>query len=166
MNVYLNEQIYINRFMHIAKNLKLIREKWRLNQAEMGKLLGAARTTVAKWEKAGSEPTLSALLWLEANAGVSGRRLYYEEINEDEVSRSPGENSGEIGKKEESKLKIRLADVVMEMADVKEENRELVEALVTVIEYLESTMDESVYLEDKKALMAKLVARVDGSGKK
>lgn len=144
--------------MSLSKNIRTIRKKWELNQKDFGALLGMGKTAVSKWELGENEPSLKTMLWLSDNTGISIRRLVLEELERSDIVDSPGGSLAAVKEKEESRLKSKIAELVMDLDDAEKEKKTLLNGLVNVISYLEGTMDESVYRAKKTELMARLRA--------
>ena len=64
----------------LSGNLKYLREKKKLTQAELAKLLGVSRSTYSSYEKKTSEPTASLLLQLAQYYNVSTDHLLTEDL--------------------------------------------------------------------------------------
>lgn len=71
--------------MSIARNIKIIRKKWRMNQTEFGTLINASQFDISSYEKKKYEPKTSAVIRIEEMTGIPVARLYGELIDTDEV---------------------------------------------------------------------------------
>lgn len=71
--------------MSIARNIKIIRKKWRMNQTEFGTLINASQFDISSYEKQKYEPKTSAVIRIEEMTGIPVARLYGQLIEADEV---------------------------------------------------------------------------------
>ena len=86
--------------MQRSANIRELRKKARLNQAELAYLLGVHETTIRRWERGNGEPALSEIAKLCEVLGVS----------EAELLRGPAE--------EKWVLEIKIADSKEEVIDM------------------------------------------------
>ena len=74
-------------FLELKDGIRLNREKMNLNMAGLARLIGTDRSTVVKWEKGESRPTVMGLMKLAEFFGVTETELLHpkaeNEKNED-----------------------------------------------------------------------------------
>lgn len=57
--------------MSIADNIKALREKYNLTQAELGEIAGVSDKAVSTWEKGTAEPRMGAIQKIAAHFNIS-----------------------------------------------------------------------------------------------
>lgn len=77
--------------MHIAENIKIIRQKWGKTQDEMGVLLGATKAMVQSYERKIAEPKRIFLENLSRVSGIPVNDLLKKEISINNIKFMPGE---------------------------------------------------------------------------
>ncbi|MEM8908967.1 MAG: hypothetical protein AAGD05_14065, partial [Bacteroidota bacterium] len=87
-----------NISLYLGPNIKLIRKKWRYQQAGFAKLLASTKGRVGQYELRNNEPSIPFLLELEKVSGISSRVLYNRFLHEDEIPAQPVEPTLEIPK--------------------------------------------------------------------
>ena len=71
--------------MSITHNLKTIRSKYRMSQEAFGELLGVSRSMINNYESGQSSPQIDFLLRLSELIGISIDRVFYQEIQDEEL---------------------------------------------------------------------------------
>ncbi len=75
--------------MKLGFNIKLIRNKWRFKQSQVGYLLGVPSTQVGKYESGANHPRLPALLKLVEMTGLNVYNLCTRDIDMSEIPDQP-----------------------------------------------------------------------------
>ncbi|HFA48062.1 MAG TPA: XRE family transcriptional regulator [Bacteroidetes bacterium] len=144
--------------MHLHENIRLIRKFLGDTQTEFGARFGVSRTAVSKWEKGENEPTIGYVVEMEKLTGVPVRRLYSEVINMEDGLSPEGQGTTEI----ESKLKLKVAELVMELDEREREKLEVFEALVKLQGWLEKNLSVSDYKKEKEEYLGRIAAILSG----
>ncbi len=73
----------------IGRNIRTIRDRWRMDQGEFAPILQTSRQMVSKYEKGGHVPNVLALIKIEDLSGIPVKDLITREIEEDEIPINP-----------------------------------------------------------------------------
>lgn len=74
----------------INDNIALIRDCWRMEQTEFGKLIGCTSHQVGGYERASAKLVPPEVIFeLELITGIAGIRLYYEHLKRDMIPLEP-----------------------------------------------------------------------------
>lgn len=148
--------------MYLSNNLKTIRKKWGESQTAFGERFDVSKTAVSKWEIGSSEPPFAVLLWIEKQTGVRMGELIEVEILPEDIGSRPGEMRSKVMERESNSLKLKIGDLVMELQEAEREKVRVLEALNTLVEFLEKNIDKSVYEKEKNEYLERVAGIIGG----
>lgn len=77
----------------LTNNIRLIRKKWRYNQAEFGEIFELNRGNINSYENGYTEPNISFMVKLAQMSGISVEELYTQHIDNENIPDAPLEGA-------------------------------------------------------------------------
>ncbi|MBL7817031.1 MAG: helix-turn-helix transcriptional regulator [Saprospiraceae bacterium] len=77
------------KISYISANLIKIRETWRMNRMQFGKLVACTGNQIGGYERGSTIISPVVLLAIEDLTGVPAKRLYYEPLKHTDIPHSP-----------------------------------------------------------------------------
>lgn len=102
--------------MTISKNIKYLREKYKLTQAELGKIAGVSDKAVSSWENGTAEPRMGAIQKMADYFGVEKSVIIADNLNESKFDKELDKLMRKISQLDEidrAKLEERV-DIMLE----------------------------------------------------
>lgn len=81
--------------MQFARNIWVIRKRWRMNQDEFASLLGLNRGNISNYERGQNTPDVVFLVKMQDLTGVNARDLVYSSLNPEIVPIQPLDGKAE-----------------------------------------------------------------------